>query len=51
MEYSGFPQENASPTMQGGKEISGEYLCLENSALSPRLMNVLPGEDGLSRHH
>ena len=45
MEYSGYPQE-ALPTMQGGKELSAEYLCLENSALSPRLMNVLPGEDG-----
>ena len=43
MEYSGFPQESM-PTMQGGKELSSEYLCLENSALSPRVMNVLPGE-------
>lgn len=33
-------------TMQGSKEISTEYLCLENSALSPRLMNVMPGENG-----
>ena len=32
--------------MQGSKELSGEYLCLENAALSPRLMNVMPGEDG-----
>lgn len=47
MEYSGFPQEsNVMSTMQGGAEISGEYLCLENAALSPRLMNVLPGEAG-----
>ena len=45
MEYSGFPQESI-PTMQGGKELSSEYLCLENSALSPRVMNVLPGEAG-----
>ena len=45
MEYSGFPQESL-PTMQGGKELSREYLCLENSALSPRVMNVLPGEAG-----
>ena len=45
MEYSGFPQESI-PTMQGGKELSSEYLCLENSALSPRVMNVLPGESG-----
>ena len=45
MEYSGFPQESL-PTMQGGKELSGEYLCLENSALSPRVMNVMPGEEG-----
>ena len=28
------------------KELSAEYLCLENAALSPRLMNVLPGEGG-----
>ena len=45
MEYSGFPQESMA-TMQGGKELSSEYLCLENSALSPRVMNVLPGESG-----
>ena len=45
MEYSGFPQESM-PTMQGGKELSSEYLCLENSALSPRGMNVMPGEAG-----
>ena len=45
MEYSGFPQESL-PTMQGGKELSGEYLCLENSALSPRVMNVMPGDAG-----
>ncbi len=32
--------------MQGGKEMSSEYLCLENAALSPRLMNVMPGENG-----
>ena len=45
MEYSGFHQESM-PTMQGGKELSSEYLCLENSALSPRVMNVIPGEAG-----
>ena len=45
MEYSGFPQESL-PTMQGGKELSDEYLCLENSALSPRVMNVMPGDAG-----
>ena len=45
MEYSGFPQESM-PTMQGGKELSSEYLCLENSALSPRVMNVMPREAG-----
>lgn len=47
MGYSGFPQESRNmSTMQGSKEISTEYLCLENSALSPRLMNVMPGENG-----
>ena len=45
MAYRGYPQESI-PTMQGGKELSAEYLCLENAALSPRLMNMLPGEDG-----
>ena len=48
MEYSGFPQESM-PAMQGGKELSGEYLCLENSALSPRVMNVMPGDAGYPR--
>ena len=47
MEYEGFPRENRSlSVMQGSMEIGGEYLCLENAALSPRLMNVLPGENG-----
>ena len=47
MEYGGLPQEsNVMSTMQGSEEISGEYLCLENAALSPRLINVLPGEAG-----
>ena len=47
IEYGGFPQESRNmATMQGGKEISDAYLCLENSVLSPRLMNVLPGPDG-----
>ena len=47
MEYEGFPRENRNlSVMQGSMEISGEYLCLENAALSPRLMNVLPGENG-----
>lgn len=46
MEYGGFPQESGNmSTMQGGTEISDEYLCLENAALSPRLMNVLPDEN------
>ena len=43
LDYAGFPQENRMmSTMQGSMEITGEYLCLENAALSPRLMNVLP---------
>ena len=46
MEYSGFPQESRNMSTMGSKEISTEYLCLENSALSPRLMNVMPGENG-----
>ena len=47
MAYSGFPQESYNmSTMQGSKEISSQYLCLENSVLSPRLINVLPGENG-----
>lgn len=45
MEYSGFPQESL-PTMQGDKELSSDYLCLENSALLPQLMNVRSGEGG-----
>lgn len=46
MDYAGFPQESSMmSTMQGSMEISGNYLCLENAALSPRLMNVLPDEE------
>lgn len=46
MEYAGFPQENRMmATMQGSMEISENYLCLENAALSPRLLNVLPNEE------
>ena len=45
VEYGGFPQESRSlSSMQGGKEISTEYLCLENADLSPRLLNVMPEE-------
>lgn len=47
IQYSGFPQENGNlAVMQGGKEISREYLCLENATLLPRLMNILPGDNG-----
>ena len=46
IEYGGFPRENRNTSiMQGGKEISSEYICLENAALSPRLMNVLPDDN------
>lgn len=46
LEYGGFPRESGNmSTMQGSSEISEEYLCLENAALSPRLMNVLPDEN------
>ncbi|HJC24753.1 MAG TPA: hypothetical protein H9761_13780 [Candidatus Eisenbergiella merdavium] len=46
LEYSGFPRENRNTSiLQGSAEISSQYLCLENAALSPRLMNVLPDEE------
>ena len=46
MEFHGFPQEDRNISMvQGGAEISSEYLCLENAALAPRLLNVLPDEN------
>ena len=46
MEYGGFPKESRSlSAMQGRLEISQEYLCLENAALSPRLLNVMPDEN------
>ena len=45
--YGGLPRESSHMSaMQGSAEISGEYLCLENAALAPRLLNVLPGENG-----
>lgn len=45
VEYSGFPQESRNMSiMQGSAEISDEYICLENAALAPRLMNVMPDE-------
>ena len=46
MEYGGFPRvdQNLSDS-QGSTEISGTYLQLENAALSPRLLNVLPDEN------
>ena len=45
VEYSGFPQESRNMSiMQGSAEISTEYICLENAALAPRLMNVMPDE-------
>ncbi len=46
LSYSGFPQEDANmSTMQGGAEVSDEYLCLQNAALAPRVLNVLPDEN------
>lgn len=45
VEYGGFPQESRNMSeMQGSMEISNEYICLENAALAPRLMNVMPDE-------
>lgn len=45
VEYGGFPQESRNMSiMQGSAEISNEYICLENAALAPRLMNVMPDE-------
>lgn len=45
VEYGGFPRENRNmSSMQGSREISREYLCLENAALAPRLLNVQPDE-------
>lgn len=43
--YSGFPRESL-PSIQGSKELSSDYLCLENGTLLPCLMNVMSGEGG-----
>lgn len=46
MEYGGFPREDQNLSdSQGSTEISGTSLQLENAALSPRLLNVLPDEN------
>ena len=46
LSYGGFPQEDVNmSTMQGDAEVSDEYLCLQNSALAPRILNVLPDEN------
>lgn len=46
LSYGGFPQEDVNmSTMQGGAEVSDEYLCLQNAALAPRVLNVLPDEN------
>lgn len=46
IEYGGYPRENRNTaTIQGSTEISSEYICLENAALSPRLMNVMLDEN------
>ena len=46
LSYGGFPQEDVNmSTMQGSTEVSDEYLCLQNSALAPRILNVLPDEN------
>ena len=46
IEYGGYPRESRNTaTIQGSTEISSEYICLENAALSPRLMNVMPDEN------
>ncbi len=47
VEYGGFPQESSGfSTHQGYTEISEKYICLQNAALAPRLLNVLPDEGG-----
>ncbi len=46
LSYGGFPQEDVNmSTMQGGAEVSDEYLCLQNSALAPRILNVMLDEN------
>ena len=46
LSYGGFPQEDVNmSTMQGGAEVSDEYLCLQNAALAPRILNALPDEN------
>ena len=46
LSYGGFPQEDVNmSTMQGDTEISAEYLCLQNAALAPRILNALPDEN------
>lgn len=46
LSYGGFPQEDVNmSTMQGGAEVSAEYLCLQNAALAPRILNALPDEN------
>ena len=46
LSYGGFPQEDVNmSTMQGGTEVSDEYLCLQNAALAPRILNVLPDKN------
>ena len=40
---------NTAPPCRADKEISGEYLCLENAALSPRPAECAARRGGLSR--
>lgn len=48
VEYGGYPrEENSLSTMQGSDEISNEYICLTNGTLTPRLINVMPAEEGI----
>ena len=48
-DYHGFPQDwNLMETMQGKPEISSKYLCLENQALAPAIMNAGTADGTLS---
>lgn len=48
LEYGGFLQEwNIMGSMQGDKEISSQYMCLENEAVAPTLQSVAYREEVL----
>ncbi|MCR5249476.1 MAG: hypothetical protein K6E50_02585 [Lachnospiraceae bacterium] len=50
LSYAGFPKENRNISdLQGEREISRRYICLENANIAPDLLNVTTDPESFAR--